>query len=347
MIELHMGPGGDVGGPDDLKDAIVNFIDGATTQLDIAVQELDSKDIADAIVKARQRGVGVRMVVEGDYLRSTRRGSDPWQPGGSHEINREIQNAILRSAVNIRSDYNPHIFHQKFIVRDRTDLLTGSTNFTDTGTTNNLNHVVIVRDKDVARLYSREFREIQQGHFGKLNEGHDATPKDVTVSNVPVRVLFAPDHNPEMEIMKQMLKSARRVDFAVFTFSQSSGIDDTLLRLHELGREIHGLIDAQQGNQRWAATKLLRQADIDVRCVPAQGRLRKLHHKLMVIDEQVIIAGSFNYTGAATMLNDENIIIFGDLEATNEAAREGQKQLAGYALKEIERIRTTFAQAIH
>ena len=51
----------------------------------------------------------------------------------------------------------------------------------------------------------------------------------VVVSSVSVRVLFAPDHNPEMEIMKQMLKARERIDFAIFTFPKSSGIDDTMI----------------------------------------------------------------------------------------------------------------------
>ena len=38
-------------------------------------------------------------------------------------------------------DFNTSIFHQKFIVRDREFVLTGSTNFTDTGTHKNLNHI--------------------------------------------------------------------------------------------------------------------------------------------------------------------------------------------------------------
>ena len=33
------------------------------------------------------------------------------------------------------------------------------------------------------------------------------------------------------------------------------------------------------------------------------SRVRKVHHKLMVIDDQLIILGSFNYTGPASTLN--------------------------------------------
>jgi phosphatidylserine/phosphatidylglycerophosphate/cardiolipin synthase-like enzyme len=343
-IELHVGPQ-EVGGPDDLRGAIVGFIDGAKKKLDIAVQELDSMDIAEAIVHARQRKVRVRLVVEGDYLKTEKVLADPFQAGGKNEVNREIQNVILRTAVDVRSDYNSKIFHQKFIVRDGSALLTGSTNFTDTGTSTNLNHVVIVRSRKVANLYTREYREIQQGHFGKLNEGHDEKPADVTVSNVPIRVLFAPDHNPEMEIMKQMMKSRSRIDFAMFTFARSSGIDDTMITLcKDAGREIRGVLDNRQANQDWAATKGLVGAGVKLWTATPKNGLRKLHHKLMVIDEQVVIAGSFNYTGPATQLNDENIIILGDLEITKKSTINAQKKLATYALDEIDRIITKFGK---
>ena len=45
-----------------------------------------------------------------------------------------------------------------------------------------------------------------------------------------IKPLFAPRHGPEMEIMKQMLKASESIDFAMFTFAQSSGIDDAMRR---------------------------------------------------------------------------------------------------------------------
>jgi phosphatidylserine/phosphatidylglycerophosphate/cardiolipin synthase-like enzyme len=66
--------------------------------------------------------------------------------------------------------------------------------------------------------------------------------------------------------------------------------------------------------------------------------VRKLHHKLMVIDERLVIAGSFNYTEPATTLNDENIIVLGDLESTDPDEEAADRTLAGYAMVEIERI---------
>ena len=345
-VEFYAGPH-DVGAPDDLEQAIVDFIDGAQERLEIAVQELESEPIARAIIRARRdRKVLVKLVIEQDYLRARRARKKPWEAGGSREPNRAIHDAILRSNIDVKPDYNTSIFHQKFIVRDRQSLLTGSTNFTPTGVHNNLNHIVIVHDAKAAKIYGREFREIQQGHFGRRNEGHDPAPPDLIVSKVPIRILFAPDHNPEMEIMKQMLKAHKRVDFAIFTFAKSSGIDDTMLRLLGEGMPIRGAFDAMPGAQDWAAIPALSAAGAQMFKVARGGGVGKLHHKLMVLDESVVVAGSFNYTGPANRFNDENIIILGDLEATSSAVKTAQKKIARYALAEIDRIISSHGQAL-
>jgi len=344
-VELYMGPK-EVGGKDDLCDAIVKFIDGAKKKLDIAVQELDCKRIADAVIRAKKRKVTVRLVLEASYLTLDEPRPDPYTPGGKNEVNRYLHDAILRSAINVRSDFNPKIFHQKFVVRDGSAVLTGSTNFTDTGVTRNLNHIIIVHDRKVANTYAKEFGEIQQGHFGKLNEGHDEKPRDVEVSKLPIRIAFSPDHNPEMEIMKQMLKAKKRIDFAIFTFAQSSGIDDTMIQLTNAGLKVRGALDGAMANQKWAAGRPVKNAGAELYSIPKNGNVGKLHHKLMVIDKQVIIAGSFNYTGPANQLNDENIIIIGDLESTKSSSINAQKKLAKYVLYEIDRIIKKFGKKI-
>ncbi len=338
-VEFYAGPK-EVGADDNLEEVIINFIKGAEKRLEIAVQELENEAIAKAIIEARQKKILVKIVIEQDYLKSKKMHNDPWIStiSSKNEYNRLVHNAILRSNIDVKCDYNTSIFHQKFIIRDRKSLLTGSTNFTPTGTGSNLNHVVIIHDEKIAKIYAREFGEIQRGHFGKHNEGHDKTPTDVVVSDVPVRILFAPDHHPEMEIMKQMLKAKKRIDFAIFTFSKSSGIDDTMIKLLEFGIPIRGAFDGKQGAQDWAAIPALKDKGAELYAVYKGNGVGKLHHKLMILDDEVIIAGSFNYTGPANMLNDENIIIIGDLDTTSTVQKNTQKQIAKYARKEVDRI---------
>jgi hypothetical protein len=97
-VELYMGPH-DVGANDDLEQAIVAFIDGAKKRLEIAVQELESVPIAEAIIRARERKVLVKLVIEHDYLRADKALKDPWTPGGKNEPNRVID---LREPVDGR-----------------------------------------------------------------------------------------------------------------------------------------------------------------------------------------------------------------------------------------------------
>jgi phosphatidylserine/phosphatidylglycerophosphate/cardiolipin synthase-like enzyme len=64
------------------------------------------------------------------------------------------------------------------------------------------------------------------------------------------------------------------------------------------GVRIRGVLDSGQANHGWAAPQWLRHSKIELRVPKKQGdlaNLRKLHHKLMVIDDRIVIAGS-NYT---------------------------------------------------
>ena len=349
-IEVYMGPS-EVGSPDNLLNPIIDFIDGAKKTLNIAVQEIDNKEIAEAIIRAKNRGIRIRVVLEADYLISGKIAPDAFKAKGStHEVNRELYNAILRARIRVNSDFNPKIFHQKFIIRDSLSVLTGSTNFTDTGVSQNLNHLIIFHDKNVARNYNREFNEIKNGHFGKYNIGHNLTPKEIKVSGVRVKILFAPDHNPEMEIMKQIAKANSRVDFAIFTFSKSSGIDDELVSVSKRGVAIRGAMYSSQANQTWSAKDTFKGSEAKLFLVPKKGlpnpKPRKLHHKIMIIDEQIVIAGSFNYTAPANLTNDENIVILGDLDATDVQEIAKQKELAKYVLDDIDRIIMAYGEEV-
>lgn len=372
-IEAYVGPT-ELKAADDLEQVIVDFIAGARSSLDIAVQELDSEPIAQAILDARWRGVDVDLFLEQDYLRSALPGkkSSPTLPepklGETPEQallrvqwledetelreNRRILAALLRSDVEVKGDFNPEIFHQKFILRDyrgrkattpgNPALLSGSANFTLTDTHRNLNHVFVFRSAHVCRQYEIEFEQLRRGSFGRAMHGE--VPKVYDLGGVPVKVLFAPDHTPELEIMKQMLTGKKEIYFAIFTFSGSSGIDDAMLALARGGLKIKGVLDRGQAAHDWAAPKWLKHDNIELFVPKKEGdfkELRKLHHKLVVIDEQVVVAGSFNYTKPANEFNDENIFVLGSVfkeveEASVEAA--ACRDLARHMKAEIVRI---------
>jgi len=189
-LEFYAGPV-TLAAPDDLVAVICDFVGGARHTLQVAVQELDSRAIAAAILAASGRGVRVRIILEGDYLKEGHPQLDPWAATGAYEENRVIHSALLRAGVDVITDLNPANFHQKFVVRDAgmssAAVLTGSTNFTltDTGTNppggeqvgDNLNHVVILHGQSASGQYQAEFTRLREGTFGDL---HERSPEYVT-----------------------------------------------------------------------------------------------------------------------------------------------------------------------
>ncbi len=367
-IEAYVGPT-ELGAADDLESVITDFIAGARSTLSVAVQELDSPVIAQALLDASWRGVRVELFLEQDYLRSPLVGNPPKPPAphpgetpaeALHRVqwldddtelaeNRRILAALLRSDVQVRGDYNPKIFHQKFVLRDydgraapTSALLSGSANFTLTDTHRNLNHVFVFRNAYVCRQYATEVEQLRAGSFGR--QRHGDVPKVYDLAGVPVKVLFAPDHTPELEIVKQMLKGSEEIVFAIFTFAGSSAIDDAMLALARGGMKLRGVLDRTQAAHDWAAPAWLVHDNIEL-FVPRRSGvfadLRKVHHKVMVIDEQVVVAGSFNYTAPANEFNDENIFVVGSVHAEVEGidvAPNPCRAIAGHMKAEIERI---------
>lgn len=363
-IEAYVGPK-DLEAPDDLEAVIINFIDDATASLDIAVQELDNEQIANAILAARGRGVRVSIVLEQSYLREEKlslkdppRSLDQWQWKGKNKVNRRIASALLQSNIDLKLDFNKKIFHQKFIVRDyrgkatpSSALLTGSTNFTDTDCHSNLNHIFVFKDTGVCGQYANQFTEIERGEFGRRGLGGE--PPIFDLNGVPVSVLFAPDNVPEQEVIKHVLKAERGIKFAIFTFAGSSAIDDALLMAARAGCKVTGALDPGQAAQPWsaqqgtpgAAPPWLKRKNIRLFTPRREkGGLRKLHHKLMVVDRHTVLAGSFNYTAPANEFNDENLFVVGSRyerfpnDKRKKVDLDVCKEIADYMRKEIDRI---------
>jgi phosphatidylserine/phosphatidylglycerophosphate/cardiolipin synthase-like enzyme len=383
-IEAYAGPT-DLGAPDDLEKAIVDFIDGAEESLDIAVQELDNERIAKAILAAQWRGISVNLVLEQSYLReeklkikeppkpakgeSAEEALEHWQwnpDNGEHAVNRRFATALLQSDVDLKIDFNKDIFHQKFVVRDyrghsekgkpTSALLTGSTNFTDTDCHTNLNHIFVFHDAGVCEQYANQFAEIERGEFGPRGLG--GAPPVFDLNGVPVTVLFAPDNFPEQEVIKQVLKAEKDIEFAIFTFAGSSAIDDALLMAARAGCKVTGALDPGQAAQDWAAPHgepgaappWLDRENISLYLPKKEGGFRKLHHKLMVVDHHTVLAGSFNYTKPANDFNDENLFVIGspyEVFPDKKKDKEGKlkkvdmaacREIVDYMRKEIDRI---------
>ena len=92
-----------------------------------------------------------------------------------------------------------------------------------------------------------------------------------------------------------------------FSFTHE-GIANILLLKNVDGVEVKGVMEVKQISEYSQFNRLL-QNGIDVH---RDGNKYNLHHKVFIIDEKIVVTGSFNPSTNGDQRNDENVIIIED-----------------------------------
>jgi len=104
----------------------------------------------------------------------------------------------------------------------------------------------------------------------------------------------------------QMLDNAKsNVLVQAYSFT-SEPIAKALVRVHGLGVEVQVILDRSQRTSKYIVADFLIRAGIPV-LIDASPAIA--HNKVMIIDSNVVVTGSFNYMKAAKERNAENLLI--------------------------------------
>jgi phosphatidylserine/phosphatidylglycerophosphate/cardiolipin synthase-like enzyme len=142
-ISCYFSPHGDA------KDAIIAEIDGAREEILVAMYNLTSADIAKALVRAKEHGVSVTVVLDkGQKIHD-----------GSGAQGRQSR-YLAENGIKVAFDAHGGLMHNKFAVIDRKTVITGSYNWTDGAEDKNFENVVIVHSADLAKRYADDFAQI-------------------------------------------------------------------------------------------------------------------------------------------------------------------------------------------
>jgi hypothetical protein len=99
----------------------------------------------------------------------------------------------------------------------------------------------------------------------------------------------------------------------------SKPIAQALIQAHKRGVRISAVLDKSNRSQKYSAATFLRNMGIPVFI---DDKHAIAHNKIMIIDDRVVITGSFNFTTAAENRNAENLLILEDLPEITRAYRE-------------------------
>jgi phosphatidylserine/phosphatidylglycerophosphate/cardiolipin synthase-like enzyme len=273
------------GGPDAV---LAEAIQGARLTVDVAMYDLDLWSIRDALQDAYRRGVTVRVVAESDNL------DEP-----------EFE-ALAAAGIPVLGDRREGLMHHKFVVIDRLEVWTGSMNFTLNGAYRNDNNLVRVRSARLAENYLAEFEEMfSADRFGSLSRADTPYPA-ITVSGVPLEVYFSPDDGVAARLVELIEGAEARVDFLAFSFT-ADDLAEALLDQARRGVQVRGVFEARQVDSNIGTEYgRLRGAGLDVHL---DGNPKNMHHKVIIIDSRIVIAGSYNFSASAEQRNDENVLV--------------------------------------
>lgn len=292
----------DTGGPDA---RLVQAIDEARLSIDMAIYSLSLASVRDALIRAHRRGVTVRVVAESDNR------------------DRSAFQALEAAGIPVLGDRREGLMHNKFIVIDRAEVWTGSLNFTTDGTYEDANNLVRIRSTRAAENYTTEFEEMfVRDLFGP--DALAATPNPrLTVDGIPLEFYFAPDDRPARRIVELINGATRSIYFMAYSFTSDEIAQAILARARD-GVTVAGIMDAEQARTNLGTEfDVFRQAGLDVR---RDGEAGLMHHKVIVIDEAIVITGSYNFTRSAETRNDENLVVIADAD------------IAAFYLQEFDRL---------
>jgi phosphatidylserine/phosphatidylglycerophosphate/cardiolipin synthase-like enzyme len=152
-----------------------------------------------------------------------------------------------------------------------------------------------------------------------LVERHEANPVGAlsepargagAVSANAWQVYFSPDGGCTDAIVSALdgAKSTVRVQAYSFT---SARIAKALVAAARRGVDVQVILDKSQRGERYSSADFLANAGVPLLIDAAHAIA---HDKVMVIDAETVITGSFNFTGAAETRNSENVLILKSVE---------------------------------
>lgn len=127
-----------------LRDRIIDRIDGAKSTIEVVIYEIADQDIADALVRAEQRGIHVRVIV--DEARS--------------RISLAKVDDLVDAGIPVRRIGRAQweLFHDKFILFDKTLAATPSYNRSARSVrSEDPAEGAFTRDRDLLRQFSGDF----------------------------------------------------------------------------------------------------------------------------------------------------------------------------------------------
>ena len=271
-----------------LEKRLVDKLGAATVQVDAALYDLDAAPVADALIKAHNRGVRVRVVTETDNV-------DDSEIGRLQEVGIPVIDDGARDG----------LMHHKFIVIDERYVWTGSYNTTYNGAHKNDNNVILIDSVMLAYNFTQEFRELFLDAQPRKSSGaFVAYPKIELSDGTEIFTYFSPAGGTNASLIREIASAEKSIHFMAFSFTHDA-LGDAMRDRFKSGIAVRGVFEERQVD-KYSEYAAMKEAGLPVIIDKRRGTM---HHKVIVIDEETVITGSYNFSKNAEKRNNENLLI--------------------------------------
>lgn len=289
--------------PDQVGNGIDRFVvpvlDVARTSIDVTSFDFNLPSVINALINARKRGVTVRVVLD--------------ENNGVHLLGaslsptkKEVNGLTMLTAVGIpvvNGGRSNGLMHDKIIIVDSTTLFIGSWNMSYNDTFRNNNNLLQITSQKLIANYQAKFNELfSDQRFGAKAKVGAQTPR-LTLDGVAVENYFSPVDKVMSKIVTEVNGARKSIKFMAFTFTHAD-LADAMIARARAGVQVQGVIENRGASQGSLVPLFCAKLPVKV-----DGNPYTMHHKVIVIDDQTVITGSFNFTKAADQSNDDNILI--------------------------------------
>jgi phosphatidylserine/phosphatidylglycerophosphate/cardiolipin synthase-like enzyme len=272
----------------------------------VAAYDFNLWSLRDALVAAHKNGVTVRVVVESDNL---------------DEL--EIQD-LIEEGIEVLGDRREGLMHNKFVIIDRLEVWTGSMNFTTNGAYLNDNNLLRIRSSRLAEDYTVEFEEMfVEDLFGPDDRSATPYPR-LTIEGTQVEVYFSPDDGTLARLLELVGAAQESIYFLAYSFTSDELAAAMLARADDKVIVAGVFEESQYESNIGTEFDNFRLAGVSVYL---DGNPRNMHHKVIIIDEQIVVTGSYNFSANAEDRNDENTLIIHGVEIAARFMQEFQRVL--------------------
>jgi len=126
-----------------IKETLLKEMESTTSTLDLAIHEMTSPDLAQGLLKAKQRGVKVRIIADSKQAKIK-----------SSQITSLIHQGVQ---VKVLGGKGKGVMNHRFAVFDGKRVVTGSCDWSNASEKRNYENLIILRDSEVVSSYQKEF----------------------------------------------------------------------------------------------------------------------------------------------------------------------------------------------